>query len=213
MPGTAVRRSTRCSPSRISARASAFGGVGHRPQLPHAVDGAVTGGAPVPEYVSDWGFSEWASHVTDWSRDLFDGGPASERIVAVPREGSLRTVSFDGMSESDAQAVRTVIERSAPDMLWLRIAGLDRHTPLIGLQPLTGPHLPFNTTTRRRRSRMPSIDHSLISARAGLHRRHPRSLPAFARTLQHARVQTSKRRDAKVYGAKSQLRNQFERIW
>ena len=91
------------------------------------------------EYVADWGFSEWAPHVTDWSRDLFDGGPASERIVAVPREGSLRTVSFDGMSERDAQAVRTVIERSAPDMMWLRIAGLDRHTPLIGLQTLSGP--------------------------------------------------------------------------
>ena len=92
-----------------------------------------------PEHVSDWGFSEWAPYVTDWSRDLFDGGPASERIVAVPREGSLRTVSFDGMSESDAQGCRTVIERSAPDMIWLRIAGLDRHTPLIGLQALSGP--------------------------------------------------------------------------
>jgi hypothetical protein len=31
------------------------------------------------------------------------------------------------------------VAKSAPDMLWLPIAGLDRHTPLIGLRPLSDP--------------------------------------------------------------------------
>ena len=27
------------------------------------------------QYTKDWGFSEWAPHITDWSRDLFDEAP------------------------------------------------------------------------------------------------------------------------------------------
>jgi hypothetical protein len=88
------------------------------------------------EYTSDWGFFEWAPYITDWSRDLFDGGPASEAAFAVAPQGSLRAVSFDGMSKDDAQAARAAIATSEPGMMWLPVAGLDRHTPLIGLQPL-----------------------------------------------------------------------------
>lgn len=88
------------------------------------------------EYTSDWGFSNWAPCITDWSRDLFDGGAASERAFAVAPAGLLRTVSFDGMGEAEAQAERTLIAKSESHMMWLPVVGLDRHTPLIGLQPL-----------------------------------------------------------------------------
>ena len=40
------------------------------------------------------------------------------------------------MGEADAQAARALITSSGPDMMWLPVVGLDRHTPLIGLQPL-----------------------------------------------------------------------------
>src|SRR5215831_13289692 len=58
------------------------------------------------EYTSDWGFFEWAPYIVDWSRDLFDGGSAPEASFAVPLEGSLRTVTFDGMSADEADAAR-----------------------------------------------------------------------------------------------------------
>jgi hypothetical protein len=88
------------------------------------------------EYTSDWGFFEWACHVTDWSRELFDGGPCSERVFAVPPAGALRTLSFDGMSEGAAQATRAGIAPSVPEVMWLPAAGLDRRSPMIGLQPV-----------------------------------------------------------------------------
>ncbi len=74
------------------------------------------------EYTADWGFFEWAPYVTDWSRELFDAGPRSERAFAVPPAGALRTLSFDGMSEDDAQAARATIARTEPEMMWLPAA-------------------------------------------------------------------------------------------
>jgi hypothetical protein len=91
------------------------------------------------EYASDWGFFEWAPYIVDWSRDLFDGRPASETSFAVPLEGSLHAVTFDGMSEDEANAARGSIADREPDMMWLPVAGLDRHTPCIGLRPLPDP--------------------------------------------------------------------------
>jgi hypothetical protein len=88
------------------------------------------------EYTSDWGFFEWAQHVTDWSRDLFDGRPEPETAFAVAAQGALHTVAFDGMNEEEANAARAVIVKSKPKMMWLPVVGLDRHTPMIGLQPL-----------------------------------------------------------------------------
>jgi hypothetical protein len=89
-------------------------------------------------YQSDWGFFEWAPYITDWSRDLFDGGAAPEAAFAVPRDGALHAVSFDGASEGDANAASAAIAMSEPDLMWLPIAGLDRHTPMIGLKPHPG---------------------------------------------------------------------------
>ena len=86
------------------------------------------------QYTAQWGFAEWASLITDWSRDLFDGGDVLETAFAVQPEGSLRVVAFDGMRGDEAAAARSTLA-SESGMMWLPIAGLDRHTPLIGLGP------------------------------------------------------------------------------
>ena len=85
------------------------------------------------QYTSQWGFAEWEKHVTDWSRDLFDGGERPESDFAVTPGGALRAVSFDGMSEDEAHTAKAGI--AEPGMMWLPVAGLDRHTPMIGLRP------------------------------------------------------------------------------
>jgi hypothetical protein len=89
-----------------------------------------------PQYTSQWGFADWSPYITDWSRDLFDGGAASEKAFAVAPEGALRVVSFDHMSAEDARAALAAVARAQPDMMWLPVAGLDRHTPMIGLERL-----------------------------------------------------------------------------
>ena len=88
------------------------------------------------QYTTDWGFFEWAPHITDWSRDLFDGGAAAEADFAVPIRGALDVVSFDGMTKDEASEARSTLAPSQPDMMWLPIVGLDRHTPVIGLRVL-----------------------------------------------------------------------------
>jgi hypothetical protein len=101
------------------------------------------------EYRSDWGFFEWQPYITDWSRDLFDGGGAPEPDFAVPPQGSLHIVSFDGMSLDQASAARAALTPLQPPMIWLPVIGLDRHTPLIGLGPLPGPARPGSTDESR----------------------------------------------------------------
>jgi len=90
------------------------------------------------EYTSDWGFFEWERHVTAWSRDLFDAGPAPSLDFAVAPSGSLEVMSFDGIDGDDMQAANAAIVQADPGMMWLPIAGLDRHTPVIGLLPAAG---------------------------------------------------------------------------
>jgi hypothetical protein len=96
------------------------------------------------QYTSDWGFFDWGPYITDWSRDLFDGDDTPEEAFAVPEQGGLVVVSFDGANPDIAAAARTTLAKSHPDMMWLPVIGLDRHTPLIGLQvtqALSGPEL------------------------------------------------------------------------
>ena len=88
------------------------------------------------QYVSQWGFADWAPYVTAWSRDLFDGGARPFRDFAVLRDGALAVVSFEGMNADEANAARARI--AEPEMMWLPVIGLDRHTPVIGLRPLHG---------------------------------------------------------------------------
>ena len=90
-----------------------------------------------PEYKAQWGFSEWTPLITDWSRDLFDGGPADEQAFAVKSSGALHVVSFDGMDAERADAAQAAIARLRPGMMWLPVVGLDRHTPLIGLDVMS----------------------------------------------------------------------------
>ena len=90
------------------------------------------------QYVSQWGFAEWEGDVTAWSRDLFDADARQARDFAVARDGALEVVSFDGANADEANAARAKL----PDMMWLPIAGLDRHTPLIGLRTLAKPRDP-----------------------------------------------------------------------
>ena len=91
------------------------------------------------QYTTDWGFFEWAPYITDWSRDLFDGGNAPEANFAVPEQGALDVVSFDGMTADEANDARPAMAQSHPDMMWLPVIGLDRHTPTIGLRVLREP--------------------------------------------------------------------------
>jgi hypothetical protein len=93
-------------------------------------------GMRTPQYTAQWGFREWQQDVADWSRDLFDGGPATAASLAVPLAGALQVVSFDGMAAEAAQAARARLAPALPGTIWLTICGLDRHTPLIGLRPL-----------------------------------------------------------------------------
>jgi hypothetical protein len=85
------------------------------------------------QYTTDWGFFEWAPHITDWSRDLFDGGDAPTQAFAVPAQGGLHIVSFDGASVDESRGEDAA---SQPGMMWLPIIGLDRHTPVIGVRVL-----------------------------------------------------------------------------
>lgn len=90
------------------------------------------------QYTADWGFFEWAPHIADWSRDLFDGGETAEAAFAVPPQGRLHVVSFDGASAEEARAAALAY----PGMMWLPVVGLDRHTPLIGLRVAVDPGSP-----------------------------------------------------------------------
>lgn len=86
-----------------------------------------------PEYKADWGFAQWRDHVADWSRDLFDATGTPEAALAVPVAGALAVISFDGMAADAASAARGALPQDAQPM-WFACAGLDRHTPMIGLQ-------------------------------------------------------------------------------
>lgn len=85
-----------------------------------------------PQYTSQWGFAEWSPYITDWSRDLFEAGARTETDFAVTGRNMLRVMAFDGRTAQDAEAARA----AAPDLMWLPVIGLDRHTPMIGLKPV-----------------------------------------------------------------------------
>lgn len=93
-------------------------------------------------YTSDWGFFDWSPYVTNWSRDLFDGGTAREHDFAVAPGGALEVVAFDGVGAGVAEAARAQLARSEHDILWLPVIGLDRHTPLIGICAQADPETP-----------------------------------------------------------------------
>jgi hypothetical protein len=85
------------------------------------------------EYTSDWGFFEWRPYIVDWSRDIFDAMSTQGAALAVPLDGLLQVISFDGMDADRADAARAALAPVA-DTMWFHSAGLDRHTPVIGLR-------------------------------------------------------------------------------
>ena len=89
-----------------------------------------------PEYQAQWGFSEWTPLIADWSRDLFDARRMPAAVFAVGQAGALQAITFDGMSADEAAAARTKLDVPR-GMMWFHAAGLDRHTELIGLRPLS----------------------------------------------------------------------------
>jgi hypothetical protein len=85
-----------------------------------------------PEYKADWGFAQWHPYITDWSRDLFDGGNIEETALAVPASGALGVAGFDGMTADAAEATRGAL--AEVPIGWFPCVGLDRHAPAIGLR-------------------------------------------------------------------------------
>jgi len=86
-----------------------------------------------PEYTNDWGFFEWRPYIIDWSRDLFASDNGTE--VTAPRVAEnafIRLVSFEGLSEAEAEAARAKVNQTRPGTKWCKSVGLDRHTELFG---------------------------------------------------------------------------------
>jgi hypothetical protein len=90
-----------------------------------------------PVYKKNWGFAEWAPHITDWSRNLYRGpvGDVSD-LLDVPAGGALYFAAFDGVPAAEAEARRRVLEAKRGDVLWMPVAGLDRSVPAIGFLKL-----------------------------------------------------------------------------
>ena len=109
---------------------------GPRAELSSALDAAIADAFKSEQYTTDWGFFEWAPFITDWSRDLFHGGDTPESSFAVSASGALEVVSFDGSAPDEAERARAAMANSRPGMMWLPVAGLDRHTLAIGLRVL-----------------------------------------------------------------------------
>jgi hypothetical protein len=87
-----------------------------------------------PDYTNDWGFFEWRPYIVDWSRDLFQTTEGDSVTSPQVESGQfLRTVSFEGSSEAEAEALRSRIDAQRPGTIWHKSIGLDAHTPLFGV--------------------------------------------------------------------------------
>lgn len=91
-----------------------------------------------PEYKNDWGFFEWSSNITDWSRDLFDvaDGQSSD-AWRIAEDEFLYLISFEGLGRAEAEGELERIRPLRTGVTWFRAVGLDRHSPYVGLRRLT----------------------------------------------------------------------------
>jgi hypothetical protein len=89
------------------------------------------------EYTSDWGFFEWQPYIADWSRDLYQApdGDMTARFAADDAT-ALYLVSFDGATPEAAEALCARIASARPGVTWMHAIGLDKHSPILGLQRL-----------------------------------------------------------------------------
>jgi hypothetical protein len=91
-----------------------------------------------PEYVSDWGFADYADAVSDWTRDLCElEGDSGPLALACPAGSLLHVVRVACADEIAARAAREKVDVRCPNLVWGKGVGLDRSVPLIGIQVLT----------------------------------------------------------------------------
>ncbi|MBM3490352.1 MAG: hypothetical protein FJX68_07865 [Alphaproteobacteria bacterium] len=88
-----------------------------------------------PEYKADWGFGEWTSRITDWSRDLYQVEVADiAGRLATPLDAALYLASFEDVPRSDAAGFCEALRAADRETLWLPAVGLDKHSPFLGLR-------------------------------------------------------------------------------
>lgn len=88
-----------------------------------------------PVYKKNWGFAEWASHITDWSRNLYrapDGDVSA--MLDVPPGGGLYFAAFDGVPALAVESRRHDLEAKRGDIIWVPVVGLDRSVPVVGFR-------------------------------------------------------------------------------
>ena len=90
-----------------------------------------------PQYRAAWGFLDWAPHITDWSRNLFEGSAhdVSDELD-VTGTSALYVAAFDGITPEDAQTRLKRLRAECTDITWMPVSGLDRTWPAIGLRRL-----------------------------------------------------------------------------
>jgi hypothetical protein len=90
-----------------------------------------------PQYRARRGFLDWEPHITDWSRNLFEG-PAHDvsNMLDVPGHGALYVAALDGLVPEVAQRRLGRLRAECTDILWMPVVGLDRSWPAIGVRRL-----------------------------------------------------------------------------
>jgi hypothetical protein len=89
------------------------------------------------EYREDWGFFEWQPHILDWSRDLYQA-PAVDMTAGFAIDGThaLYLAAFEDQSPEAAERLRRQAAPRRPGVTWMTAIGLDKHSPIIGLERL-----------------------------------------------------------------------------
>ena len=88
-----------------------------------------------PLYKKNWGFAEWAPHITDWSRNLYRAPEGDvSAMLDVPPGGGLYFAAFDGVPALAVESRRQALEAKRGDIIWMPVVGLDRSVPVVGFQ-------------------------------------------------------------------------------
>ena len=90
-----------------------------------------------PVYKKNWGFAEWAPHITDWSRNLYRAPEGDvSAMLNVPPAGGLYFAAFDGVPAEAVESRRQALEAKRGDIVWMPVVGLDRSVPVVGFQKI-----------------------------------------------------------------------------
>ena len=86
-------------------------------------------------YKKNWGFAEWAPHITDWSRNLYHAPEGDvSAMLDVPPGAGLYFAAFDGIPPEAVESRRQVLEAKRADIAWMPVVGLDRSVPVVGFR-------------------------------------------------------------------------------